>query len=233
MHEPGPRTAETTGLPLTGWRHESVRANRCHSAFAKRRPSEARECDERACGSSVTARRPGSIPWPGRERCRRGPGRRRGSTIGRPDLALVVNDGPAHAAAGVFTRNKVKAAPVLWTQQVLTTGRLRAVVLNSGGANACTGPRGLPDAHATAEKVGRGARVRRDRGGVCSTGLIGEAAAGRPCSPGSTPPPGARRRRRRRARRGHRVMTTDTVPKQAAFTDATGGASAASPRAPA
>ena len=61
---------------------------------------------------------------------------------GAPDLALVLNEGPDYAAAGVFTRNQVKAAPVLWTQQVLTTGRLRAVLLNSGGANACTGPAG-------------------------------------------------------------------------------------------
>ncbi len=62
---------------------------------------------------------------------------------GKPDLALVFNEGPDYAAAGVFTRNKVKAAPVLWSQQVLTTGALRAVILNSGGANACTGPQGF------------------------------------------------------------------------------------------
>src|ERR1044072_720822 len=69
------------------------------------------------------------------------------------DLALVVNDGPNHAAAGVFTANRVKAAPVLWSQQVLRGGRVRAVVLNSGGANACTGPEGFQDTHATAEKA--------------------------------------------------------------------------------
>ena len=72
---------------------------------------------------------------------------------GALDLALVFNEGPDHSAAGVFTRNKVKAAPVLWSQQVLTTGRLRAVILNSGGANACTGPGGFQDTHATAEAV--------------------------------------------------------------------------------
>ncbi|MDQ3455007.1 MAG: bifunctional ornithine acetyltransferase/N-acetylglutamate synthase, partial [Actinomycetota bacterium] len=66
------------------------------------------------------------------------------------DVALVVNDGPADAAAGVFTTNRVQAAPVLWSRQVLTSGRLRAVVLNSGGANACTGPAGFQDTHATA-----------------------------------------------------------------------------------
>ena len=63
---------------------------------------------------------------------------------GALDMALVFNEGPDYGAAGVFTRNQVKAAPVLWTQQVLTTGRLRAVILNSGGANACTGPGGFP-----------------------------------------------------------------------------------------
>jgi len=93
---------------------------------------------------------------------------------GARDLALVVNDGPNRAAAGVFTANRVKAAPVLWSQQVLRGGRLRAVVLNSGGANACTGPEGFQDAHHTAEKV---AELLEDSAGevaVCSTGLIGE-----------------------------------------------------------
>jgi glutamate N-acetyltransferase/amino-acid N-acetyltransferase len=72
---------------------------------------------------------------------------------GKPDLALVFNEGPDYAAAGVFTRNQVKAAPVLWSAQVLQTGRLRAVLLNSGGANACTGPDGFADTHHTAEAV--------------------------------------------------------------------------------
>ena len=74
---------------------------------------------------------------------------------GDKDVALVVNDGPLTAAAGVFTRNRVQAAPVRWSRQVLTGGVLRAVVLNSGGANACTGPGGFQDAHATAEHVAR------------------------------------------------------------------------------
>lgn len=93
---------------------------------------------------------------------------------GNRDVALVVNEGPSRAAAGVFTRNRVKAAPVLWSQQVLRGGRVKAVVLNSGGANACTGPLGFQDTHATAEKV---AEVLGDSAGeiaVCSTGLIGE-----------------------------------------------------------
>ena len=63
---------------------------------------------------------------------------------GGKDLALVLNTGPDYAAAGVFTSNRVKAAPVIWSQQVLSDGRLRAVILNSGGANACTGPRASP-----------------------------------------------------------------------------------------
>ncbi|MER6571486.1 bifunctional glutamate N-acetyltransferase/amino-acid acetyltransferase ArgJ [Streptomyces sp. NPDC001093] len=92
---------------------------------------------------------------------------------GNPDLALVVNNGPRRAAAGVFTSNRVKAAPVLWSEQVLKSGQVSAVVLNSGGANACTGPKGFQDTHATAEKVaevlGRGAIEVA----VCSTGLIG------------------------------------------------------------
>jgi glutamate N-acetyltransferase/amino-acid N-acetyltransferase len=93
---------------------------------------------------------------------------------GLRDVAIVVNDGPSRAAAGVFTRNRVKAAPVLWTEQVLRGGRVKAVVLNSGGANACTGPLGFQDTHATAEKA---AEVLGDSAGeiaVCSTGLIGE-----------------------------------------------------------
>ncbi|MCH0565587.1 MULTISPECIES: bifunctional glutamate N-acetyltransferase/amino-acid acetyltransferase ArgJ [unclassified Streptomyces] len=92
---------------------------------------------------------------------------------GNPDLALVVNNGPRRAAAAVFTSNRVKAAPVLWSEQVVRSGQVSAVVLNSGGANACTGPQGFQDTHATAEKaaevLGRGAIEIA----VCSTGLIG------------------------------------------------------------
>ncbi|WP_406345334.1 bifunctional glutamate N-acetyltransferase/amino-acid acetyltransferase ArgJ [Streptomyces sp. NBC_00648] len=93
---------------------------------------------------------------------------------GNPDLALVVNTGPRRAAAGVFTSNRVKAAPVLWSEQVLKGGEVTAVVLNSGGANACTGPKGFQDTHATAEKV---AEVLEGHSAgevaVASTGLIG------------------------------------------------------------
>ena len=92
---------------------------------------------------------------------------------GSPDLALVVNDGPLHAAAGVFTANRVKAAPVLWSQQVLQSGQVEAVVLNSGGANACTGPEGFADTHRTAEAVADALGTGAARVAVCSTGLIG------------------------------------------------------------
>ncbi|MEJ2857393.1 MULTISPECIES: bifunctional glutamate N-acetyltransferase/amino-acid acetyltransferase ArgJ [unclassified Saccharothrix] len=93
---------------------------------------------------------------------------------GALDLALVVNEGPGQAAAGVFTTNQVKAAPVLWSQQVLKERKLNAVVLNSGGANACTGPEGFQDTHATAEKVAEVLGVGAIEVAVCSTGLIGE-----------------------------------------------------------
>ncbi|PIM72078.1 bifunctional ornithine acetyltransferase/N-acetylglutamate synthase [Streptomyces sp. JV178] len=92
---------------------------------------------------------------------------------GNPDLALVVNDGPRLAAAGVFTSNRVKAAPVLWSEQVLKGGQVSAVVLNSGGANACTGPKGFQDTHATAEKVADVLGVNAAEVAVASTGLIG------------------------------------------------------------
>ncbi|MFP8960206.1 bifunctional glutamate N-acetyltransferase/amino-acid acetyltransferase ArgJ [Streptomyces nanhaiensis] len=92
---------------------------------------------------------------------------------GNPDLALVVNTGPRLAAAGVFTSNRVKAAPVLWTEQVLKGGQVSAVVLNSGGANACTGPLGFQDTHATAEKAAEVLGHSAGEVAVCSTGLIG------------------------------------------------------------
>ncbi|MER5256419.1 MULTISPECIES: bifunctional glutamate N-acetyltransferase/amino-acid acetyltransferase ArgJ [unclassified Streptomyces] len=92
---------------------------------------------------------------------------------GNPDLALVVNTGPRLAAAGVFTSNRVKAAPVLWSEQVVKGGLVSAVVLNSGGANACTGPQGFQDTHATAEKVAETLDLNAGEVAVASTGLIG------------------------------------------------------------
>jgi len=93
---------------------------------------------------------------------------------GNPDVALVVNTGVTNVAAGVFTSNRIKAAPVLWTQQCLTGGAFKAVVLNSGGANACTGPAGFADTHHTAELVAELLEVGAIEVAVCSTGLIGK-----------------------------------------------------------
>jgi glutamate N-acetyltransferase/amino-acid N-acetyltransferase len=142
---------------------------------------------------------------------------------GALDLALVFNEGPDYGAAGVFTRNQVKAAPVLWSQQVLTTGRLRAVILNSGGANACTGPQGFQDTHVTAEAVAAalsdwGTETGAIEVAVCSTGLIGDRLpmdkvlagvqeAVHELAGGLTGGEGAARA----------IMTTDTVPKQVAL----------------
>jgi glutamate N-acetyltransferase / amino-acid N-acetyltransferase len=93
---------------------------------------------------------------------------------GSRDVAVVLNDGPLLAAAGVFTANRVKAAPVLWSQQVLRGGNVSTVVINSGGANACTGPAGFQDTHKTAEHLAGLLAVSAGEVAVCSTGLIGE-----------------------------------------------------------
>ncbi len=136
---------------------------------------------------------------------------------GRPDLALVVNDGPDHHAAAVFTTNRVLAAPVTWSRQVLTDGRVDAVVLNSGGANACTGPQGFLDTHRTAEKVADVLGVSAADVAVCSTGLIGELLrmdsllAGVDAAAQTLTASG-------HADAARAIMTTDTVPKQAVHT---------------
>ena len=93
---------------------------------------------------------------------------------GKRDVALVVNDGPKYAAAAVFTSNRCKANPILWSQEVIKSGMARAIVLNSGGANCYTGPEGFQTTHATAEKVGELLGVGAAEILVCSTGLIGE-----------------------------------------------------------
>ena len=98
-------------------------------------------------------------------------------TSGNPDVALVVNDGPEYVSAGVFTSNRIKAAPVLWTAQCNSNGSFRAVVLNSGGANACTGPEGFADTHHTAELVATLQGIGAIDVAVCSTGLIGKRLA--------------------------------------------------------
>ncbi|WP_099023223.1 bifunctional glutamate N-acetyltransferase/amino-acid acetyltransferase ArgJ, partial [Mycolicibacterium palauense] len=142
---------------------------------------------------------------------------------GALDLALVFNEGPDYSAAAVFTRNQVKAAPVLWSQQVLTTGRLRAVILNSGGANACTGPGGFQDTHATAEAVAAalsdwGTETGAIEVAVCSTGLIGDRLPMDKVLSGVTEivheMAGGLTGGEEAARA---IMTTDTVPKQVAL----------------
>jgi len=95
-------------------------------------------------------------------------------TSGALDLTLIENQGPRFDAAAVFTTNKVVAAPVMWSKEVAKGGLVRAVVLNSGGANACTGPQGFLDTHATAELVGDLLSISAGEVIVCSTGLIGE-----------------------------------------------------------
>ena len=136
-------------------------------------------------------------------RTRRVPGRRAsppGSrTAGGSTSRSSSTTARGRAAAGVFTRNQVKAAPVLWSQQVLAGGRLRAVVLNSGGANACTGPEGFQTTHATAEKAAEVLGCGAVEVAVCSTGLIGEQLPRAALLAGVDE--GRRRARRRRPRR--------------------------------
>ena len=95
-------------------------------------------------------------------------------STGALDLTLIENQGPNFDSAAVFTSNQVVAAPVIWSRQVAKGGQVRAVVLNSGGANACTGPQGFADTHKTAEHVGQLLNVSSGEVIVCSTGLIGE-----------------------------------------------------------
>ncbi|HYO37614.1 MAG TPA: bifunctional glutamate N-acetyltransferase/amino-acid acetyltransferase ArgJ [Geodermatophilus sp.] len=133
-------------------------------------------------------------------------------SFGAADVALVVNDGPQDAAAAVFTTNRFPAAPVLWSRQVLADGRLRAVVLNSGGANACTGTDGFGDTHATAEHTAAALGLGAIDVAVASTGLIGVRLPMARLLPGVTAaaealsteggPDAARA-----------IMTTDSVPK--------------------
>lgn len=133
---------------------------------------------------------------------------------GRPDLALVVNDGPLDAAAGVFTRNRVVAAAVPWTRQVLADGRMRAVVLNSGSANAFTGPQGFLDVHATAERVAEVLDVSAADVGVCQTGVIGVPLA-MPLLLAGIGDAAAKLSTDGGADGAAAIMTTDTVSKQA------------------
>jgi glutamate N-acetyltransferase / amino-acid N-acetyltransferase len=138
---------------------------------------------------------------------------------GTPDLALVVNDGPQHAAAAVFTSNRVVGAPVMWSRQAVKDGVARAVVLNSGAANVCTGPGGFQDSHATAEKVAEVLGVGAVDVLVASTGLIGvrlaaeKLLAGIPVAAGELGSDDASGLAAATA-----IMTTDSVPKTAVRT---------------
>ncbi|MFB7799589.1 bifunctional glutamate N-acetyltransferase/amino-acid acetyltransferase ArgJ [Isoptericola sp. NPDC056134] len=138
---------------------------------------------------------------------------------GTPDLALVVNDGPQHAAAAVFTTNRVVGAPVMWSRQAIKDGVARAVVLNSGAANVCTGPGGFQDSHATAEKVAEVLGIGAIDVLVASTGLIGvrlaaeKLLAGIPVAAEALGPDEASGTSAATA-----IMTTDSVPKTAVRT---------------
>ncbi len=133
---------------------------------------------------------------------------------GQRDVALLVNDGPSAVAAAVWTSNRCKANPVLWSEQVVRGGNVRAVVANSGGANCYTGTDGFALTHATAERAGELLRVAAGEVVVCSTGLIGHlhdreamltgvADAVRVLGPDSGPDA------------AEAIMTTDTVAKSA------------------
>ena len=135
---------------------------------------------------------------------------------GNPDVAVVLNDGPLAAAAGVFTTNRVKAAPVLWSQQVLAGGIVRGVVLNSGGANACTGPAGFQDTHKTAEHLAGLLGAGAGEIAVCSTGLIGERLPLDLLLAGVTTATGQASRQGGLAA-ADAIRTTDTVPKTCAL----------------
>jgi glutamate N-acetyltransferase / amino-acid N-acetyltransferase len=131
---------------------------------------------------------------------------------GDPDVAVVVNDGPDDAAAAVFTTNRFPAAPVQWSRQVLQSGRVRAVVLNSGGANACTGPEGFQDTHATAEHLATELGIGAIDVAVASTGLIGVRLPMDKLLPGVTAAvTGLTEDGGADAARA--IMTTDSVPK--------------------
>ncbi|WP_435299921.1 bifunctional glutamate N-acetyltransferase/amino-acid acetyltransferase ArgJ [Timonella sp. A28] len=137
-------------------------------------------------------------------------------TSGNKDVALIVNHGPLDVAAAVLTSNRVHAAPVAWTRQAVADGRARAIILNSGGANACTGPQGFADTHHTAEYVAEKLDISSQDVLVCSTGLIGvnlpmdklltgidDAVAYANAQGGHDA--------------AHAIMTTDSVPKTAEY----------------
>jgi len=134
-------------------------------------------------------------------------------TSGAPDVALVVNDGPSFAAAAVFTSNRCKANPVLWSEEAIKSGKAVAVVINSGGANCYTGAEGFATTHHTAEAVASALGTGAIDIQVCSTGLIGllndrePLLAGVRAAVGELDSEGG-------ASAATAIMTTDTVAKQ-------------------
>jgi glutamate N-acetyltransferase/amino-acid N-acetyltransferase len=131
---------------------------------------------------------------------------------GALDLAVIVNRGPSNDAAAVFTSNRAKANPILWSEQAIADGRVAAIVLNSGGANCFTGPEGFQVTHRTAEAAGAALGVSSGDVLVCSTGLIGEQLDGEVVEEGvlsaiaRLSPQGGEDAARA-------IMTTDTKPK--------------------
>ncbi len=145
------------------------------------------------------------------------------SVQGKKDLALVVNNGPLDAAAGVFTSNRFCAAPVQWSRGIVADGKLKAVILNSGGANACTGEPGFAQSKKTVETVADLVGCDSHDVAVCSTGLIGEllpldnvlnGARNAYAALASTADAGSDA--------AHAIMTTDTKPKTVELTGSTG-----------
>src|SRR5689334_17271183 len=143
-------------------------------------------------------------------------------STGAKDLALVVNQGPSFDSATVFTANRCKANPVLWSQEVVKDGTVKAVVLNSGGANCYTGPEGFQTTHAVAEQVAKRLGIGAGDVVVCSTGLIGltnpranllagvdDVVRGLDADRGDDA--------------AHAIMTTDSVSKQVVVRGGSGG----------
>ena len=136
---------------------------------------------------------------------------------GKPDLAVIVNDGPSSAAAAVFTANRCKANPVLWSAEAIKGGTARAMVANSGGANCYTGAEGFANTHATAETVAELLGIGAVDVQVCSTGLIGLLNDRAALLSGATKAVGALSLDGGSAA-AEAIMTTDSVPKQATAT---------------
>ena len=133
---------------------------------------------------------------------------------GKKDLALVVNNGPLDMAAGVFTSNRFCAAPVQWTRKIVADGHVKAVILNSGGANACTGQPGYEQSKAKAQKVAALVGAKDSDIAVCSTGLIGELLPLDHVLSGADKAFAALADTAQAgADASHAIMTTDTKPK--------------------